>query len=165
MSEHLKILHPLVRERLEASAIAAEAISCEAAFADTAEFCERYGFAPEDVCNTIIAVVKKSPKEYVACLVRSDSRLDVNHKVAAAVAFKRLSFASGDETARLSGMEIGGVTLVGLPATMPVLVDERVMHRSSVILGGGNRTSKVRLDPKELLKLPGAKVADIAIAR
>ena len=159
------MLHPLVHERLEATSIAAEAIACEEAFADTAEFCARYGFAPEDVCNTIIIVVKKNPKEYVACLVRSDTRLDVNHKVAAAVAFKRLSFASGEETAALSGMEIGGVTLVGLPATMPILIDERVMERQSVILGGGNRTSKVRVDPKELLKLPGARVADIAVER
>jgi prolyl-tRNA editing enzyme YbaK/EbsC (Cys-tRNA(Pro) deacylase) len=36
------------------------------------------------------------------------------------------------------------------------------MERDAVILGGGNRTSKVRVDPKELLKLPGASVADIA---
>ena len=81
---------------------------------------------------------------------------------AAAVAFKRLSFASGEETAQLSGMEIGGVTLVGLPDGMPILIDRRVMERDAVILGGGNRTSKVRVDPKELLKLPGASVADIA---
>jgi prolyl-tRNA editing enzyme YbaK/EbsC (Cys-tRNA(Pro) deacylase) len=165
MSGDFSILHPSVRQKLESSAIAADAITCDAAFADTAEFCARYNFAPEDVCNTIIVVVKKNPKEYVACLVRSDSRLDVNHKVAAAVAFKRLSFASGEETAGLSGMEIGGVTLVGLPPDMPILIDERVMERSTVILGGGNRTSKVRVDPRELLKLANARVADIAVSR
>ena len=165
MSDDPSILHSLVRERLQSSAIAADAIPCDAAFADTAEFCAHYDFAPEDVCNTIIVVVKKNPKEYVACLVRSDSRLDVNHKVAAAVAFKRLSFASGEETAQLSGMEIGGVTLVGLPPDMPILIDQRVMERSAVILGGGNRTSKVRVDPKELLKLPKARIADIAVSR
>jgi len=162
MSEDFSILHPLVREKLETAGIAARAITCEAEFADTAQFCARYQFEPADVCNTIIVVIKKNPKEYVACLVRSDTRLDVNHKVAAAVAFKRLSFASGEETAQLSGMEIGGVTLVGLPDGMPILIDRRVMERDAVILGGGNRTSKVRVDPKELLKLPGASVADIA---
>lgn len=165
MSDSRSILHPLVRQTLESNSIAADAIPCEAEFADTAEFCSRYGFAAEDVCNTIVVVVKKNPKEYAGCLVRSDSRLDVNHKVAAAVQFKRLSFASGEETAQLSGMEIGGVTLVGLPATMSILIDQRVMERQTVILGGGNRTSKVRVDPKELLKLPGARVADIASGR
>src|SRR5215210_6459198 len=96
MSGEFSMLHAFVREKLESTAIAADVIACDAAFADTAEFCTRYEFAPEDVCNTIIVVVKKNPKEYVGCLVRSDSRLDVNHKVAAAVGFKRLSFASGE---------------------------------------------------------------------
>jgi len=97
--------------------------------------------------------------------VRADTKLDVNHKVAAAVAFKRLSFASSEDAARLSGQAIGGVSILGLPEEIPVLVDSRVMERDSVIVGGGNRTSKVRLDPHELTKLGNARVADIAVPR
>lgn len=159
------ILHPLVREALDSLQMSYAALPCDPSFADTAEFCAHYGFAPEEVCNTILVVVKKNPKEYAGCLVRSDTKLDVNHRVADALAFKRLSFASGEETAQLSGMEIGGVTLVGLPASMPLLIDERLFEAASVIIGGGNRTSKVRLDPNELRKLPNARVAAIAIPR
>lgn len=86
----------------------------------------------------------------------------MNHKVSAAVAFKRLSFASSEETAQLTGMLIGGVTLVGLPPDIPILIDTRVMQQPTVILGGGNRSSKIRVAPAELLKLPNARVADIA---
>lgn len=159
------ILHPLVREALAAHAIEFETLACNPEWADTAEFCAQYGIPPEEVCNTILVVVKKNPKEYVGCLVRSDTKLDVNHRVAAAVAFKRLSFASGDETVQLSGMEIGGVTLIGLPASMPLLIDTGVFESPRVVLGGGNRTSKVRLDPEELKKLPGVSVAAIAVPR
>lgn len=162
MRADASILHPLVQKALAVHAIEAEPLLCDAQFADTAEFCAHYGFAPDEVCNTILVVVKKTPREHVACLVRSDTKLDVNHRVAKEVAFKRLSFAGGEETAGLSGMEIGGVTLIGLPEGTPILIDSLVMEKPTVILGGGNRTSKVRLSPGELLKLPGARVAEIS---
>jgi prolyl-tRNA editing enzyme YbaK/EbsC (Cys-tRNA(Pro) deacylase) len=62
-------------------------------------------------------------------------------------------------------MMIGGVTVVGLPDDVPLLIDSRVLERPTVILGGGNRSSKIRLDPQELLKLPNARVSDIAVNR
>ena len=60
---------------------------------------------------------------------------------------------------------IGGVTLVALPDDVPVLIDKAVLERQSIIIGGGNRTSKVRLDPRELTRLEHVRVADIAVPR
>jgi len=159
------ILHPAVRSALESSGIRFEPIACREEWADTAEFCAHYGISPDEACNAILIALKTEPRTYVACLVRADTKLDVNHKVAAAVAFKRLSFASSEDAARLSGQAIGGVSILGLPDEIPILVDSRVMERDSVIVGGGNRTSKVRLDPHELTKLGNARVADIAVPR
>jgi prolyl-tRNA editing enzyme YbaK/EbsC (Cys-tRNA(Pro) deacylase) len=39
------------------------------------------------------------------------------------------------------------------------------MERTSIIIGGGNRHSKARLAPTELLKLPNASVQDVAVPR
>ncbi|HSP15135.1 MAG TPA: YbaK/EbsC family protein [Thermoanaerobaculia bacterium] len=159
------ILHPAVRAALQSASVQFEAIPCREEWADTAEFCANYGISQDEACNAIIVVLKTTPKRYAACLVRADTKLDVNHRVAAEVAFKRLSFASFEEAAQISGQAIGGVTIVGLPGDIPVLIDERVTERPSVIVGGGNRTSKIRLDPNELLKLPNARVAAIAVPR
>lgn len=164
MTADPSILHPIVRESLDSVFASYEAVQCDPALADTAEFCAHYGVAPDEACNTIVVVLKKTPREYVACLVRADSRLDVNHRVASEVAFKRLSFASAEETAELTGMMIGGVTVVGLPAGMPILIDEKIFDKPSVIVGGGNRSSKVRLAPAELLKLPNARRAPISLS-
>jgi prolyl-tRNA editing enzyme YbaK/EbsC (Cys-tRNA(Pro) deacylase) len=161
----MSVLHPRVSHALASAGMVFEALPCRAEWADTAEFCAHYGIAADEACNTILVVVKKAPQEHVACLVRSDTRLDVNHAVAAAVGFKRLSFAGTDEAAQLSGMEIGGVTLIGLPDEIPILIDKHVLEKASVIVGGGNRTSKVRLDPRELMKLPNTRVAEIARVR
>ncbi|HXG57687.1 MAG TPA: YbaK/EbsC family protein [Thermoanaerobaculia bacterium] len=159
------ILDPRVREALDRSGIAYEVLACEPHLADTAEFCAHYGIAPEEACNTIVVVVKGEPRRYVACVVRADTKLDVNHKLSALVGVKRLSFASAEETAQRTGQLIGGVTAFGLPEDMPLYFDRRMLERPTVILGGGNRSSKVRVKPQELAKLPNASFADIAVPR
>jgi prolyl-tRNA editing enzyme YbaK/EbsC (Cys-tRNA(Pro) deacylase) len=159
------ILHERVREALDAAAIDYETLACEAELADTAEFCAHYGIAPEEACNAILVALKTTPRSYVACLVRADTKLDVNKKVSALTGVKRLSFASSEETAELTGMLIGGVSIAGLPDGVPLYVDQRVMEQPRIIIGGGNRTSKARLAPSELLKLPNASVADVAVPR
>ena len=160
------ILHDLVREALEANGIQEhEVLACEPHLADTAEFCAHYGISVEEACNAILVVLKTTPRRYVACLVRADTKLDVNRKVSELTGVKRLSFASSEATAELTGMLIGGVTILGLPPDIPIYLDARVMERPRVIVGGGNRSSKIRLDPRELLKLPNASVADVAVPR
>jgi prolyl-tRNA editing enzyme YbaK/EbsC (Cys-tRNA(Pro) deacylase) len=160
------LLHDRVRDSLQASGITAfEVLPCEPHLADTAEFCAHYGISADEACNAILVVLKTTPRSYVACLVRADTKLDVNKKVSELTGVKRLSFASGDETAALTGMMIGGVTIPGLPPDVPIYLDQRVMERPRIIVGGGNRSSKIRLAPAELLKLPNASVADVAVPR
>ena len=158
-------MHPKVSEALENLQIAHEVLACEPHLADTAEFCAHYGIAAEEACNLILVALKTTPRQYIACLVRADSRLDVNHKVSDLVGVKRMSFASADETAALTDQMIGGVTIFGLPPEIAIYVDERVLERDRVIVGGGDRSSKIRLDPRELKKVPGVRVADIGNPR
>ena len=55
-------------------------------------------------------------------------------------------------------MELGGVTPFGLPQDLPLWVDSRVMACKKIILGGGNRSSKLLMPPCGLLKLPNVEV-------
>lgn len=70
---------------------------------------------------------------------------------------KKASFADSEITKKLSGMEIGGVTAIGID-DLPIYVDSEVMNAKEVVMGGGNRTSKVILKPSEILKLPNIEV-------
>lgn len=154
-----------VARALAALGIAHEVLPCDPEAADTAAFCARYGVPPERSLNTIVVASKKEPRVYAACLVRATARLDVNHRVRALLGVSRLSFASSEETTRLTGMIVGGVTAFGLPQEWPVYIDEPAMGLDWVILGGGNRSSKLRLHPRELLRIPGSlAVADLAVA-
>jgi prolyl-tRNA editing enzyme YbaK/EbsC (Cys-tRNA(Pro) deacylase) len=57
-------------------------------------------------------------------------------------------------------MEIGGVTVFGLPPELPIWIDSRVMARERVVLGGGSRSFKIIAPPAILLELPHAEVVD-----
>ena len=148
---------PRVGSVLRALGIAHEVLPCDPEVADTAAFCARYGVPPERSLNTIVVASKREPRSYAACLVQATARLDVNHRVRGLMGVSRLSFASSDETTQLTGMLVGGVTPFGLPPEWPIYLDEPALALDWVIVGGGNRSSKLRLDPRELLRIPGAQ--------
>jgi len=136
-----------------------ELFPCDPALADTAAFCAAYGFAPEDSANTIVVVGKGAEPVYAACVVLATHRLDVNRAVKGRFG-RKSSFAAPDETRALTGHEIGGVTVFGLPPGLPVWIDAAVMGRERIVLGGGSRRWKVIAPPAILLSLPGAEVVE-----
>lgn len=129
-------------------------------FADTAAFCEKYGFGLEVSCNTIVVASKKEPKQYCACLVQATRRLDVNKAVRDLMGVSRLSFASPEETKELTGMMIGGVTVLALPGDLPLYVDAPIMEIPEIILGGGSRSLKILVAPRVFSNMPNVKVVD-----
>ena len=135
-----------------------EVVRIDPAYADTTQFCERYAFPMDQSANTIIVGSKKEPKQYAACVVKATTRLDVNHAVRKLMGVSRLSFATAEETRELTGMMIGGVTVFALPDGMPLYVDEALMACSYVILGGGNRSTKIKIAPEVFRHLSAAQI-------
>jgi prolyl-tRNA editing enzyme YbaK/EbsC (Cys-tRNA(Pro) deacylase) len=149
-----------VQHQLDGLGVPYEIFPCDPDLADTTNFCAAYGFKPEDSANTILVIGKSTPPVYVACVVLANTRLDVNRAVRQKIGTRKVSFAPADETRAITGMEIGGVTVFGLPSDMPIWVDARVVARERTVLCGGNRASKVIAAPAILLKLPGAEVVE-----
>ena len=147
-----------VGDVLEGIGIPYEVVRIDPAFADTAQFCERYAFPMEQSANTIIVGSKKEPRQYAACVVKATTRLDVNHTVRRLMGVSRLSFATAEETKALTGMMIGGVTVFALPEDMPLYVDEALMSCPWVILGGGSRSTKVKIAPEVFRRLRAAQI-------
>jgi prolyl-tRNA editing enzyme YbaK/EbsC (Cys-tRNA(Pro) deacylase) len=149
-------------ETLESLGVEYEIVACDPALADTAQFCEAYGYALEDSVNTIVVVGKSDPPAYAACVVLATTRLDVNKVVKKRLGVRGASFARGDDIERLTGMAIGGVTPFGLPSDLPLWVDSRVMERTRIILGGGSRDRKVLVPPEALAALGAVVVEGLA---
>jgi prolyl-tRNA editing enzyme YbaK/EbsC (Cys-tRNA(Pro) deacylase) len=160
MTDNSTLLDPTVATTLARHGIDHEVLPCDPDFADTAQFCERYDIPPANSANTIIVASRRDPKQFAACVATANTKLDVNKTVRKLMGVRRLSFASPDDTRGLTGMLIGGVTVFGLPDGLATYIDTRILDLDYVILGGGNRSSKLKLHPAELRKLPGAEFID-----
>jgi prolyl-tRNA editing enzyme YbaK/EbsC (Cys-tRNA(Pro) deacylase) len=149
---------PEIQSFLEHSGLAFEVWPCDPELADTARFCEHYGVALENSANAILVRSKTGEREYVLCVLLATHRLNTNHTVRKKMGARKVSFASADETRELTGMEIGGVTPLCLPAGLPLWIDAAVMECEYIVLGGGNRSSKIKADPRILLLDSSAEV-------
>ena len=137
-----------------------EVLDCDPELADTAVFCEHYGIPLSVSANVIVAAGKSNPRQYAACVLLASTRLDVNKSVRKRMGVKKCSFASAEETRALTGMEIGGVTALGLPASLPLWVDSRVMQPDYVILGGGSRSIKIKVSPAVFNLTPNTTIIE-----
>jgi prolyl-tRNA editing enzyme YbaK/EbsC (Cys-tRNA(Pro) deacylase) len=135
-------------------------IDCEPEFADTRKFCEHYGYSVDESANVLLIASKKGEPKFAACVLLAACRLDVNKTARKKLGVSRISFASPEQARELTGMELGGVTPFGMPKNVPVWIDSRVMECSRIILGGGNRSSKIVLTPAMLLKIPNSEVVE-----
>jgi len=149
-----------VEEKLAAYGLDYEILPCDPELADTAAFCEHYGMPLEKSVNTILVKAKTGGERFVACVLLATTRLDVNKTVRKRLGARRVSFASAEETRALTGMEVGGVTPVGLPDELPLWVDASVMDCDYVILGGGDRESKVKVSPRIFTMTPQTEIVE-----
>jgi prolyl-tRNA editing enzyme YbaK/EbsC (Cys-tRNA(Pro) deacylase) len=97
---------------------------------------------------------------YAACVVLATTRADVNGLVRRRLDARSASFAPMDDAVRLSGMEYGGITPLGLPADWPILIDAAVAASDGVVVGAGVRAAKLFLPGAVLAALPGAEVVE-----
>ena len=151
---------PEIKKLLEQSGHDFEIMACDPDLADTAVFCQHYGIATENSANTILVRSKTGEAKFAVCVLLATHRLDVNHTVRKRLGARKVSFASAEETRELTGMEIGGVTPLALPEDLPVWIDADVMAREYIVLGGGNRSSKLKVNPEILRGVAKVEVID-----
>ena len=151
---------PSVIADLESASVDYEEMACDPELADTAAFCEAYDIPLERSANAILVASRKPEGHHALCVVLATSRLDVNGLVRRRLGVRKVSFASAELTQELTGQEIGGVTIFGLPDGMPVWIDSGVLDNGWIVVGAGSRSAKIRLDPNQLVGMEGFEIVE-----
>ena len=141
---------------LDSTGLEYEVMECDPELADTAVFCEHYGFPLENSVNAILVKAKTGGERFAACVLLATTRLDVNRVVRKRLEARRVSFAGADETRDIDQGDIAAFPTEDLP----LWVDQRVMDAEYIILGGGNRSSKIRISPRVFEHVPSCTVID-----
>ncbi|MDK1018288.1 MAG: YbaK/EbsC family protein [Actinomycetota bacterium] len=133
-------------------------MECDPELADTALFCEHYGIPLNQSANAIVLVSKRPSGVHAMFLVLATTRLDVNRMGRQLMDVRKVSFASSDVTSAVTGMVVGGVTPFGRPRDLPLFVDAAVMEQEWVVVGGGSRDMKIKVDPEVFTRLDGTRI-------
>jgi prolyl-tRNA editing enzyme YbaK/EbsC (Cys-tRNA(Pro) deacylase) len=129
--------------------------------ADTTACSEAYDVPLSAGANCVVVSGKRDGEERVAaCLVRADTRADVNNLVKRLLDVRKCSFLALDRAVEETGMEYGGITPIGLPSSWRLLLDARVAELDVALIGSGVRRSKLLAPGRLLAQLPGAEVVE-----
>jgi prolyl-tRNA editing enzyme YbaK/EbsC (Cys-tRNA(Pro) deacylase) len=129
--------------------------------ADTAAMSQAYDVPMTDGANCVVVAGRRAGDERIAaCVVRADTRADVNTLVRKLLDVRKASFLSMDRAVEETGMEYGGITPLGLPDDWRVLVDAACLDIGVAVIGSGVRRSKLLLRGSLLGALPRAEVVE-----
>jgi prolyl-tRNA editing enzyme YbaK/EbsC (Cys-tRNA(Pro) deacylase) len=159
--DHPQLLAPPVAAALRRWERAAEVavVEIDPDLADTAAMSEAYAVPMEAGANCVVVMGRRAGEERTAaCIVRADTRADVNNLVKRTLDVRKCSFLDHDRAVAETGMEYGGITPVGLPSGWRLLVDARVLDIPVAVIGSGVRRSKLLLPGALVAELPGAEV-------
>jgi prolyl-tRNA editing enzyme YbaK/EbsC (Cys-tRNA(Pro) deacylase) len=161
--EHPELLGAPVARALAQWPCAGEVavVEIDPELADTAAMSQAYDVPLTASANCVVIAGRRDGEERIAaCVVRADTRADVNNLAKRTLDVRKASFLSMDRAVEESGMEYGGITPVGLPAGWRLLVDAACVDIEVAIIGSGVRRSKLLLRGHRLADLPGAEVVE-----
>lgn len=126
-------------------------------FSDSMEFCTKYKISPTQGANCLIVESKRGDEiKHAACLIPINKRADINGLVRRHLNGRQTSLASKEFAVSKTGMEYGSITIIGLPANWPVLIDRNLTQVPNLIIGGGLRRSKLLIPGQALSEIPNA---------
>lgn len=127
--------------------------------ADTAAMTAAYDVPLTASANCVVVSGRRGGEERVAaCVVRADTRADVNNLVKRTLDVRKATFLPMERAVEETGMEYGGITPVGLPDDWRVFVDPACLDIEVAIIGSGVRRSKLLLPGHRLGDLPRVEV-------
>ena len=112
--------------------------------------------------ETAKIVVLEDSGAYLFALVPASERLDLHKLRELLGASKSLRLAGEDEiAAHFAQFEVGALPPIGDAVFAGEVVDRRLAERERVLCAAGDHRHSVKVSPAEIVRLAGARVADI----
>ena len=116
------------------------------------------GETPEKVFKTLVTQGKTG--RYYVFVIPVEKELDLK-KAATAAGEKSIAMIHQKELLPLTGYVHGGCSPVGMKKPFPTFLDSSAAGRDRIYVSAGKVGYQVELSPDDLLRLTGARLADI----
>jgi prolyl-tRNA editing enzyme YbaK/EbsC (Cys-tRNA(Pro) deacylase) len=121
--------------------------------------------AAEAIGTTVGRIVKSlvfmAGDEPILVLASGPNRVDV-HKIGVLTS-QRIRRADADQVRQATGFAIGGVPPFGHPTQLRTYFDQDLLQYDEVWAAAGTPNSVFPIDPRTLLRITRAEVADVAV--
>lgn len=114
-----------------------------------------------DVGQIVKSLVFEADGKPVIALISGADRLDPS-RLASALGARRVERANGDAVRAATGFAIGGVPPIGHLRPVPILMDRHLLQHAMVWAAAGLPDAVFAVEPHDLLRASGARVADLA---
>jgi Cys-tRNA(Pro)/Cys-tRNA(Cys) deacylase len=118
---------------------------------------------PQAIYKTLVVLSESERRRKpIIVMLPSDAQLDLK-RLAASVADKKLRMATQREAERLTGMEVGGISALGLknPKAFEVYIDSRADDLGLIHVSAGHRGVDLALASADLVTVIGANYLDL----
>lgn len=147
-----------VAAQLAAAGIAGVPVEFEQPTRTSAEAAQAIGCAVAEIAKSVV-LRRETDNAAVVVVAGGDAR--VSEKKVRALVGGKVSRADADFVKAATGYAIGGVTPVGLPPSVVVLLDTALQSHARVWAAAGTPFSVVPLTPPQLQALLGVGWADV----
>lgn len=155
--------HARVQAYVQAQGLAARLIAPQTPMPTVPLAAAALGVAEGQIVKTIVLEGRNGSGTVAVAIVTGDRRVD-RSKVAAVLAQPMLKLASPRTVSTVIGYEVGGVPPVAHAASVPVVVDRRVLEHDVVYGGGGDDFHMLEIAPVDIVRLTKAVIADVTMA-
>ena len=118
------------------------------------------GVPAAHVYKTIVVLREEKGRKPLLIMVAGDREIDPR-KLAVSLGEKKLKVAKHDEAEALTGLQVGGISVLAL-LTKPfeVCIDRPMLDLTHVHISGGQRGLDIKISVSDLIKLTKAKTVE-----
>lgn len=143
---------------LEDHGVAYEVVEHGTRFTAAAE-ARAAGIDPDDAAKD---VVLRRGDDYVLAVIPASTQLDLRKTAELVGNGSELRLATEDDiAARFPQFELGALPPFGPILEVEEFVDQRLLDHERVLCSGGDHRHSVKVDPNDMVRVAGARVADL----
>jgi len=115
----------------------------------------------EQVYKTIV-ISREKPGKPILAVIPGDHEVDLK-ALASALGEKKVRLPTEREAEQMTGLQAGGISpLALLQRGFQILIDNTIQQQAEIHISGGQRGLNIRLATADLVRLTGARVAQIS---
>lgn len=126
------------------------------------EVAQAIGLPSEQVFKTLVALSADAGHKPMLVVIPGPDSLDLKN-LAKAARIKKARMATHDQAESLTGLQTGGISPLALiNRGFTVYLDRRAQNFATIAISAGERGANLEIGVKDLIKLVGARVVDLA---